>query len=118
MPACGVPSYAVQQEQVRHMDFDKLVEFLNHSQVRGLRAVGYVGNGEPTASSTIRRIGSGRQRYGNRAKHVHRGHLLDRYMDEVLDHFTYIRVSLDNSTTQFTTRCTTLRGISRRLFAI
>ncbi len=91
--------YAVQQEQVRHMDFNKLIEFLKRSQDRGLRAVGYVGNGEPTAYPQFGELVRAVSGMGIEQGMFTNGHLLDRYMDVVLDHFTYIRVSLDAGST-------------------
>ena len=87
--------YAVQQEQVRHMDYDKLIEFLSRAQERGLRAVGYVGNGEPTAYPKFRELTKAVNAMGLEQGMFTNGHLLDRYMDEVLNYFTYIRISLD-----------------------
>jgi len=66
--------YAVQQEQVRHMDYDKLIEFLSRAQERGLRAVGYVGNGEPTAYPKFRELTKAVNAMGYDAMHDVKGH--------------------------------------------
>ena len=92
--------YAVQQAQVRHMDFDKLVAFLERARDRGLKAVGYVGNGEPTAYPKFRELTNAVKAMGLEQGMFTNGHLLDRYMDEVLNNFTYIRISLDAGSTE------------------
>ena len=92
--------YAVQDEQVRHADFDKYISFIEMAKSRGLKAVGYVGSGEPTAypkfGDLVKRIGE----MGIEQGMFTNGYLLDRYRDEVLENFTYFRISLDAGSTE------------------
>lgn len=88
-------AYAAQQKQVRQMDGDRLVRFLERAAARGLKAVGYVGNGEPTAYPGFRELTRRVNALGLEQGMFTNGYLLDRVMDEVLECFTYVRVSLD-----------------------
>ena len=90
---CSV--FAHQQSAVKKASFDKLMDFLEPASQRGLRAVGYVGNGEPTAYPKFRQLTTRVAEIGLEQGMFTNGYLLDRYEDEVLENFTYIRISLD-----------------------
>lgn len=88
-------AYEAQLERAAMMDPDRLIDWLGRARERGLRAVGYVGNGEPTAHP----------RFGEIVRRVHaleleqgmfsNGLLIDRFEDDILAAFTYVRISLD-----------------------
>lgn len=84
-----------QQSAAKKASFDKLMSFLERAAGRGLRAVGYVGNGEPTAYPRFRELTTRVREIGLEQGMFTNGYLLDRYEAEVLENFTYIRVSLD-----------------------
>ncbi|TPV94807.1 MAG: radical SAM protein [Myxococcales bacterium FL481] len=90
---------ASQEKDVRHADADALLEFLERARPRGLAAVGYVGNGEPTAYPDFARVVVGARRLGLEQGMFTNGALLHRHLDAVLECFTYVRFSLDAGTT-------------------
>ena len=93
-------AYEYQQAKAKQIDYDSILSWLTRAAGRGLKAVGYVGNGEPTAfkrfDELTREIGA----LGLQQGMFTNGYLLDRYEQEVLQHFTYIRISLDAGTTK------------------
>lgn len=88
-------TYAYQQQDARHADADRLVDFLARAAARGLKAVGYVGNGEPTAHPRFAEIVGAVKSLGLEQGMFTNGYRLDRVMDETLAGFTYVRLSLD-----------------------
>jgi cyclic pyranopterin phosphate synthase len=88
-------AFAYQQDEVRKVDQDKLLGFLGRAARRGLKALGYVGNGEPTAYPGFGRLVTDVASLGIEQGMFTNGYLLDRFHDEVLRHFTYVRISLD-----------------------
>jgi len=88
-------AYEYQLSKAKHMDYDKLMSFIERASKRGLKAVGYVGNGEPLAYPKFRELSAAVNALGLQQGMFTNGYLLDRYMDEALNHFTYIRFSLD-----------------------
>lgn len=88
-------AYEYQLDKAKMMDFDKLVDWLTRASQRGLKAVGYVGNGEPTAyprfGELVRKVNA----LGLQQGMFTNAYLLDRFEQDVLDCFTYFRVSLD-----------------------
>jgi len=90
--------YAAQQKDVQHMDGDRLIAFLTRARERGLKAVGYVGNGEPTTHPKFREIIHAVHELSLEQGMFTNGYLLDRVFDEALEFFTYIRISLDAGT--------------------
>ncbi len=90
---CSV--FEQQQKLATAMDADKLLDFLSRASAHGLKAVGYVGNGEPTAHPEFARIVEETARLGLEQGMFTNGALLHRYEDAVRAHFTYLRISLD-----------------------
>jgi MoaA/NifB/PqqE/SkfB family radical SAM enzyme len=92
--------YAVQEEQVRHADYDKFLTFFERASANGLKAITYVGSGEPTAyprfGELVKRVGE----MGIEQGMFTNGYLLDRFFDEVLEYFTFARISLDAGSTE------------------
>ena len=91
--------YAVQEEDVRHADFDRFISFFTRAKQRGLKAISYVGNGEPTAYPRFRELINQVGELGIEQSMFTNGHLLDRYRDEILQYFTFARISLDAGST-------------------
>lgn len=89
---------AYQEADVRHADADRLLAFLERARGRGLAAVGYVGNGEPTAYPKFAQVVAGARRLGLEQGMFTNGLLLHRHLDAVLESFTYVRFSLDAGT--------------------
>jgi len=87
--------YAARQEDVRQVNAEDLLTFLSRAKEKGLKSVAYIGNGEPTAfpgfGDLIKRVSD----LGLEQGMFTNGYLLDRYFDDVLAGFTYVRVSLD-----------------------
>ncbi len=90
--------YAAQQNEAQQVDGTRLLTFLDNASKRGLRAVGYVGNGEPTAHKDFATIIKGANGLGLEQGMFTNAYLIDRYMDDILSWFTYLRVSLDAGT--------------------
>lgn len=90
---CSV--YAQLQKDVQLTDVDRLLAFLEKGAARGLKAVSYVGNGEPTAHPRAKELFRRVHEMGIEQGMFTNGYLLDRVMDEVLDGFTFMRFSLD-----------------------
>jgi MoaA/NifB/PqqE/SkfB family radical SAM enzyme len=88
-------AYEYQQSKAKLMDFDLLVGWLTEAAKRGLKAVGYVGNGEPTAYPRFGELVRVVNELGLEQGMFTNGYLLNRYEDAVLDVFTYVRISLD-----------------------
>ena len=87
--------YAAQQKDAQQINGERLLKFLNKATKRGLKAVGYVGNGEPTAHKEFATIIKKVKNLGLDQGMFTNAYLLDRYMDDILSSFTYLRVSLD-----------------------
>lgn len=88
-------AYEAQKDRASQMDADVLTRFLEQGRKRGLKAVGYVGNGEPTAHKRFGEIVERVASLGLQQGMFTNGYLLNRHMDVVLSHFTYVRISLD-----------------------
>ena len=93
-------AYEFQQTKANQIDKDELLNFLESAVNRGTKAVGYVGNGEPTTykefgllSDEVRALGLQQGIFTN-------GYLIDRFKDHLLNNFTYVRVSLDAGSTE------------------
>ena len=91
-------AYEAQLEKAAMMDVDRLLAWLGRARERGLRAVGYVGNGEPTAHPRFGELVRAVRGLGLEQGMFSNGVLLDRYEDDVLACFTYVRISLDAGT--------------------
>ncbi|MCB2102253.1 MAG: radical SAM protein [Rhodobacterales bacterium] len=88
-------AYEYQQDKALLADYDAFVTWLTQAAERGLKAVGYVGNGEPTAYPKFGQLVRAVRGLGLDQGMFTNGYLLDRYMDDVLAAFTYVRISLD-----------------------
>ncbi len=88
-------AYEYQLSKSKLMDFDVLTNWLTRAHAKGLKAVGYVGNGEPTAYPRFNELVDYVGSIGLQPGMFTNGYLLDRVEEEVLKNFTYIRVSLD-----------------------
>jgi|ETNmetMinimDraft_4_1059912.scaffolds.fasta_scaffold63001_2 MoaA/NifB/PqqE/SkfB family radical SAM enzyme len=91
--------YMAQEKEARHADMDSYLSFFRRCAKRGLKAVSYVGNGEPTAYPKFRQFITLVNEMGLQQGMFTNGYLLDRYMDEILNYFTFLRVSLDAGST-------------------
>ena len=84
-----------QQESSKTIDFNDLKNWLKKAQKKGLKSASYVGNGEPLAYKKFDKITS----FCNSLKLDQgiftNGYLMDRYFDNLIEHFTYVRISLD-----------------------
>lgn len=88
-------AYAYQQDQVKKIDNGKLLSWLKVAQEHGMKAVGYVGNGEPLAHPGFGQLATTIGQMGIQQGIFTNGYLIDRYLDEIVQNFTYLRVSLD-----------------------
>lgn len=95
---CSV--YAYQQSDALVTDRVKLISFLERAWAKGMKAVGYVGNGEPTAYPKFAEFVKQVHEIGYEQGMFTNGFMLDRYQEEVLKYFTYFRISLDAGSTE------------------
>jgi MoaA/NifB/PqqE/SkfB family radical SAM enzyme len=93
-------AYEYQLDKATLLDFDKIINFLQRAKKRGLKAITYVGNGEPTAYPRFKELIKKVHSLGIEQAMFTNGYLLDRYEDEILNYFTWIRVSLDAGSTK------------------
>jgi len=92
-------AYEYQLDNATLLDFDKIISFLEKAKQRGLKAVTYVGNGEPTAYPRFKELVTKISSMGIEQAMFTNGYLIDRFEDEILNHFTWIRISLDAGST-------------------
>ncbi len=92
-------AYEYQLDSATLLDFDKIIFFLEQAKNRGLKAVTYVGNGEPTAYPRFKELVTKISELGIEQAMFTNGYLMDRFEDEILDYFTWVRVSLDAGST-------------------
>lgn len=93
-------AYEYQLDNANLLDFDKILIFLEKAKKRGLKAVTYVGNGEPTAYPRFKELVTKIADLGIEQAMFTNGYLMDRFEDEILKYFTWIRVSLDAGSTE------------------
>ena len=83
------------QDDSNSIDYKKITKWLTNAKKKGLKGVGYVGNGEPLAYKNflqlIRKVNS----LGLDQGVFTNGYLIDRFIDELISSFTYVRISLD-----------------------
>lgn len=83
------------EAEANQINFEKISSWLEKAAPRGLKGVGYVGNGEPLAFKMFRQLAEKVGDLGLDQGIFTNGYLIDRYQDVLLENFTYIRVSLD-----------------------
>lgn len=88
-------AFEYQKEKATLMDSDALLVFLKQAKARGLKAVTYVGNGEPTVHPKFKELISEVHALGLEQGMFTNGYLLERYEADILKFFTWVRVSLD-----------------------
>jgi len=93
-------AYEYQLDKANLLDFDKIISFLKKAKKRGLKAVTYVGNGEPTAYPRFRELVTQIAELGIEQGMFTNGYLMNKYEAEILKYFTWIRVSLDAGSTE------------------
>lgn len=93
-------AYEYQLDKATLLDFDKIITFLSNAKKRGLKAITYVGNGEPSAYPGFKELVKAIASLGIEQGMFTNGFLLDRYEEEVLKYFTWVRVSLDAGSPQ------------------
>ena len=93
-------AYEYQKDKALIVDHARLVDWLGRAAIRGLKAVGYVGNGEPTAHPKFGGLVGAVKDLGLQQGMFTNGYLLDRFEKEILEGFTYIRISLDAGTAE------------------
>ena len=73
---------------------EKILNWIKNAKKKGLRGIGYVGNGEPLAFKKFKEISSEVNNLDIDQGIFTNGYLIDRYQDELLN-FAYVRISLD-----------------------
>ena len=102
----------LRQDDSNSIDLIKLNKWLGKAVKRGLKGVGYVGNGEPLAYKDFSKL-VGYVASLNLDQGVFtNGFLIDRFQNELLDNFTYVRVSLDAGSKKFIQNFTMLQAIT------
>lgn len=77
------------------IDYNKITNWLKKAKLKGLKGVGYVGNGEPLAYKRFKELSKMVNDNGLSQGVFTNGYLIDRFEEELLSNFTYIRISLD-----------------------
>lgn len=88
-------AFEYQKEKATLMDCDSLLFFLQQAKLRGLKAITYVGNGEPTVHPKFKELITAVNALGLEQGMFTNGYLLERYETDILKFFTWVRVSLD-----------------------
>ncbi len=83
------------QDDSNSIDFLKLTKWLKKAEKRGLKGVGYVGNGEPLAYKDFSKLVEYVRKLNLDQGVFTNGFLIDRFHNQLLDNFTYVRISLD-----------------------
>ena len=81
-------------DEATSIDGDKLLNWLQNAKKRGLKGIGYVGNGEPLAFKKFKQICEEAQKLDLDQGIFTNGYLIDRYLEHLLN-FVYVRISLD-----------------------
>ncbi len=92
-------AYEYQLDKSSLIDMERLLSFLEKAKERGLKAVTYVGNGEPTAYPKFKELVTRISKLGIEQGMFTNGYLLNRYEEDILNYFTWIRISLDAGST-------------------
>ena len=82
------------EAEATQINYQKLSSWLE-SYKRGLRGIGYVGNGEPLAFKAFDEIAYDASKLNLSQGIFTNGYLIDRYIETLSQNFTYVRVSLD-----------------------
>ncbi len=93
-------AYEFQQDKAILTDYNKLLAFLTKAKKRGLKAITYVGNGEPTIYPKFLDLIKAVNELGLEQSMFTNGHILDKFEKEILEYFTWIRISLDAGSTE------------------
>jgi MoaA/NifB/PqqE/SkfB family radical SAM enzyme len=88
-------AYEHQKDKANIIDSNALFGWLEGAEKRGLKAVGYVGNGEPTTFPGFDELMERVHAIGLQQGMFTNGYLLDRFEEHILNFMTYIRISLD-----------------------
>ncbi len=88
-------AYEYQKDKALGVDRSDLLLFSKKASNKGLKSVGYVGNGEPTAYPKFNELTDSVGNLGIEQGVFTNGYLINRSIDYLLNNFTYIRISLD-----------------------
>ena len=88
-------AYERQLDKSKIIQTKALIKFLQRGKSEGLKAVTYVGNGEPTTHPQFDEIIENVAQLGLQQGMFTNGYLLDRYLNPLIDNFLWLRVSLD-----------------------
>lgn len=88
-------AYEYQKEKAINIDTDNLLSFLQKSVKKGLKAVSYVGNGEPTLHPDFTKIVEQCNRFGLEQGIFTNGYNLKNLTKSYLSYFDFVRISLD-----------------------
>ena len=83
------------EAEATQINYQKLSSWLERATKRGLRGIGYVGNGEPLAFKAFDEIAYDASKLNLSQGIFTNGYLIDRYIETLSHNFTYVRVSLD-----------------------
>ncbi len=90
---CSV--YEYHKLKVTYINHLHLLDFLKKAKKKGLKAITYVGNGEPTTYPYFKELINEVYNLGIEQAMFTNGYFLDKYQDEILKYFTWVRISLD-----------------------
>ncbi len=76
------------------IDSEKILSWIKKAKKKGLKGIGYVGNGEPLAFKKFKEIATEVNNLDIDQGIFTNGHLISRYQNELLN-FAYVRISLD-----------------------
>tara|TARA_A100001388_G_C28764732_1_gene499999 strand:+ start:432 stop:1589 length:1158 start_codon:yes stop_codon:yes gene_type:complete len=77
------------------INYSKISSWLEKASKRGLKGVGYVGNGEPLAFKLFADLANKVAELNLDQGIFTNGFFVDKYEEILLNHFTYVRISLD-----------------------
>jgi len=89
-----------QRENSKSINFEKLKKWMTNAKKKGLKSFSYVGNGEPLAYKKFSDISRAANNLDLDQGIFTNGYLIDRYLDELVNFYTYVRISLDSGSSK------------------
>lgn len=107
--------YEYQKQKTKFINLNELLNFLKEAKSYGIKAVTYVGNGEPTTYPYFKELVAEVNKLDIEQAMFTNGFLLDKFEDEILNFFTWIRISLDAGSEQIHNK---VHGVNNHFYKI
>lgn len=88
-------AYEFQNKKIKELDKTLFIHRMREAHASGLKAITYVGNGEPTAYERFEAVINEINSIGLEQGMFTNGFLLDRHMSAIIHNFLWVRISLD-----------------------